>query len=156
MTQMLSNRRDRDEWSEALRTQGRRVTQQRLIVLEILQDHPHFGAEEVLEHARVELPKLTVQSVYTVLQDLADSGLVRKIELPGHPARYETRTQDNHHHAVCTRCGTIQDVDCVVGQAPCLCPSNVTNMTIQVADVLFQGLCSDCVEAMKDETVTTS
>ncbi|MFC0581666.1 Fur family transcriptional regulator [Micrococcoides hystricis] len=147
MTQQGIVKRDRHEWSTLLRQKQRRVTQQRLVVLEILQDHPHAAAEEVLSYARAELPKLTVQSVYTVLQDLTDLDLLRKIELPGQPARFETRTLDNHHHAVCVRCGAIEDVDCVVGEAPCLCPSNAGNMTIQVADVLFQGLCPECAQA---------
>lgn len=147
MTQQGTVKRNRDEWSALLRQKQRRVTQQRLVVLDILQGQPHSTADEVLTLARVELPKLTVQSVYTVLQDLTDLDLLRKIELPGQPARFETRTLDNHHHAVCIRCGAIEDVDCVVGEAPCLCPSNAGNMTIQVADVLFQGLCHDCADA---------
>lgn len=147
MTQTPHVKRDREEWSALLRHHGRRVTQQRLVVLDALDEHPHSAAEEVLVLAQAELPRLTVQSVYTVLQDLTDLNLLRKIELPGHPARFETRTLDNHHHAMCVRCGAIEDVDCVVGEAPCLCPSNAGDMKIQVADVLFQGICPDCADA---------
>ena len=57
---------------------------------------------------------------------------------------YETRTGDNHHHAFCVRCGKVEDVDCAVGSAPCLTPSDFHGMALFSADVLYQGVCTDC------------
>ncbi|NKX53494.1 Fur family transcriptional regulator [Arthrobacter mobilis] len=131
-------------WAESLRGHGRRVTRQRLAVLEAVEHAPHAVAEDVVDAVRAELPDITVQSVYVVLSDLTESGLLRRIEVPQSPARYETRVADNHHHAVCSSCGRIEDVDCAVGHAPCLTPSDTHGMTIQVADVLYQGICADC------------
>ncbi|MCZ2402263.1 transcriptional repressor [Paenarthrobacter sp. Z7-10] len=130
-------------WAGQLHAHDRRVTRQRLAVLAAVESSPHATAEAVAEAARTELPQLTLQSVYVVLADLTELGMLRRIEPPHSPARYETRIGDNHHHAICTRCGRIEDVDCAVGHAPCLIPSS-SSMTIAVADVLYQGICADC------------
>lgn len=136
-------------WAAPLRSAGRRVTRQRLAVLAAVERSPHSTADDVATAVRAELADITVQSVYVVLADLTESGLLRRIEPPHSPARYETRVNDNHHHAVCTGCGRIEDVDCAVGHAPCLTPSwspGSSQMTIQIADVVYQGLCNDCRE----------
>ncbi|WP_035765709.1 transcriptional repressor, partial [Arthrobacter sp. H20] len=108
---------------------------------------PHATTEDITASVRVGLPEITVQSVYVVLADLTALGLLRRIETPHSPARYETRVDDNHHHAVCTGCGRIEDVDCAVGHSPCLTPqwpAGTAPMTIQIADVVYQGLCAEC------------
>ncbi|MHA7277258.1 Fur family transcriptional regulator [Arthrobacter sp. HLT1-21] len=134
-------------WATALRAHGRRVTRQRLAVLAAVELSPHATTDDIAANVRTRLPDITVQSVYVVLADLTELGLLRRIETPHSPARYETRVDDNHHHAVCTGCGRIEDVDCAVGHAPCLTPqwpAGATPMTIQIADVVYQGLCTDC------------
>lgn len=133
-----------EKWTDELRAHGRRVTKQRLAVLAAVARLPHAVADDVAASVRGELPDISLQSVYVVLADLTEIGLVRKIEPPHSPARYETRVDDNHHHAICTGCGRIEDVDCAVGHAPCLTPENSHGMTIQIADVLYRGICADC------------
>jgi Fur family ferric uptake transcriptional regulator len=136
-----------DAWAAALRAHGRRVTKQRLAVLAAVEHHPHSPAEAILAAARQELPDLTAQSVYVVLGDLTDLHMLRRFEPPHSPALYETRVGDNHHHAVCISCGLEEDVESAVGQAPCLTPhwdADAKPMTIQIADVLYQGICQDC------------
>lgn len=144
-----------DDWATALRSAGRRVTRQRLAVLDAVERSPHSTADDVVTAVRGELADITVQSVYVVLSDLTASGLLRRLETPNSPARYETRVNDNHHHAVCTGCGRIEDVDCAVGHAPCLTPHwspGSSRMTIQIADVVYQGLCNDCREPSLDDS----
>ena len=133
-----------ESWSQNLRAKGRRVTKQRLAVLRAVQAHPHANAEEIVTAVRQEIPTITVQSVYVILTDLTDIDLLRKFEPPGTPGLYETRTGDNHHHAFCIRCGKVQDVDCAIGSAPCLTPSDFHGMAIISADVLYRGVCADC------------
>lgn len=132
------------DWAQPLRHVGRRVTRQRLCVLEAAQRHPHATAEEIHRDTLSELPQFSLQSAYVVLNDLVESGLLRRIDLPGHPARFETEIADNHHHAVCISCGRVEDVACAVGHAPCLTPPDGLKMNILVADVLFRGICADC------------
>lgn len=144
MTSTAASTATTDKWSAELRAHGRRVTKQRLAVLEAVDSTPHAGADEVAAAVRATLPEISLQSVYVVLTDLTNTGLLRRIEPPHSPALYETRVDDNHHHAICTGCGRIEDVDCAVGHAPCLTPSDTHGMTIKIADVLYQGLCADC------------
>ncbi|KRF08343.1 Fur family transcriptional regulator [Arthrobacter sp. Soil782] len=142
-------------WAASLRSAGRRVTKQRLAVLAAVEQFPHSTADDVVTAVRAELADITVQSIYVVLSDLTVSGLLRRIETPNSPARYETRVNDNHHHAVCTGCGRIEDVDCAVGHAPCLTPAwspGSRQMTIQIADVVYQGVCTDCRESSAENS----
>ncbi|WP_400997184.1 Fur family transcriptional regulator [Agromyces sp. GXQ0307] len=134
----------RDDAAARLRDAGLKVTAPRLAVLDAVVGHGHLDAEAV--HARVTdtLPGTSLQSIYNVLGALTEAGLLRRIEPAESPALYESRTGDNHHHVVCTRCRAVADVDCVVGHAPCLAPSDTNGFTIQTAEVTFWGLCADC------------
>lgn len=137
-------RPSRDAWTSHLRSHGRRVTKQRLAVLDAVDAVPHATAEDTVRQVRSVLPNISVQSVYVVLADLTSIGMVSKLEPPGSPARYEIRTGDNHHHAYCISCGSIQDVPCAVGHAPCLTPSEDHGFQLLSAEVVFRGICPRC------------
>ena len=79
--------------------------------------------------------------------DFTDAGIVRRIEPAGHAMLFELRIGDNHHHLVCTSCGAVQDVDCAVGHAPCLHPSDTHGFTLSSAEVTYWGLCPSCAAA---------
>lgn len=128
----------------ALRDAGLRVTGGRVALLETLETMPHSDAETLLAAMRPTHPSLSVQSVHNMLHDLSDAGLLRRIEPAGSSARYERRTGDNHHHLVCTECGAIEDVDCAVGHAPCLTPSDPSGYAVAAAEVTYWGMCARC------------
>lgn len=132
---------------ERLRAAGLKATATRRAVLEALEGHPHSGVDEVLARVRTGLPDTSAQAVYGVLSAFTDAGLTRRIEPEGHPRRFELRVGDNHHHVVCRNCGAVADVDCVVGQAPCLHPSTSSGFAIDTADITFWGVCPDCLRA---------
>jgi Fur family ferric uptake transcriptional regulator len=129
---------------EQLRSRGLRVTRPRLAVLEILAEGGHLEVEEITSRVRARLTAVSVQAVYDVLGALARAGLARRLEPAGSPARYEARAGDNHHHIVCRGCGKIADVDCAVGEAPCLDPSSAHGFELDEAEVTFWGLCPAC------------
>jgi len=135
------------DFETELRAVALRVTRPRLAVLTALRDHPHVDTPTVIELARAELPTLSQQTVYDVLQALTDTGLVRRIQPAGTTARYELRVGDNHHHAVCRSCGAIVDVECAVGHAPCLTASDDHGFVVDEAEVVYWGTCSDCAAA---------
>jgi Fur family ferric uptake transcriptional regulator len=130
----------------ALREAGLRVTRGRVAVLEALSDRPHADAESVYRAVLAVLPATSIQNVHNVLGDLSAAGLLRRIEPAGSAALYERRIGDNHHHVVCTSCGAVADVDCVIGQAPCLHPSDAAGFAVSTAEVTFWGLCPSCQE----------
>lgn len=126
---------------------GLRATAPRCAVLEWLEHNPHARADQVAQGVRDRLGSVSIQAVYDVLSACADNGLVRRIELDGHPARFERRSGDNHHHVTCRRCGRIEDVDCAVDTRPCLIPSQTHGFHIDEAEVVFWGLCPGCQAA---------
>jgi Fur family ferric uptake transcriptional regulator len=130
---------------ERLRSAGLRITAPRIAVLEWLAEHPHLTADQVAAGIRPLLGSVSTQAVYDVLGACTKAGLVRRIEPAGHPARFETRTGDNHHHLVCRTCGRTEDVDCVHGAAPCLEPSATAGFEVDEAEVVFWGQCPDCI-----------
>jgi Fur family transcriptional regulator, stress-responsive regulator len=130
-----------------LREAGLRVTRPRLAVLSVVYDRPHADTDSILGVARERIGAVSHQAVYNVLRVLTDAGLVRRIELPGSVARYESRVGDNHHHLACRSCGDIVDVDCAVGVTPCLTASDDHGYEIDEAEVVYRGLCPRCVES---------
>jgi Fe2+ or Zn2+ uptake regulation protein len=128
----------------ALRYVGLRVTASRVAVLSEVTDGKHLTADHVALAVRERIGTISTQAVYDVLGALTRAGLVRRIEPARSPARYETRVDDNHHHAVCRKCGAITDVDCVVGERPCLRAADASGFVIDEAEVTFWGLCPTC------------
>src|SRR5271163_1820450 len=139
------------DYAEQLRLADLRVTRPRLAVLEAVHAHPHADTETIFSAVRSGLPEVSRQAVYDVLNALTAVGLVRRIQPLGSVARYESRVDDNHHHVVCRSCGVIADIDCAVGDAPCLIPSDDDNMlegfVLDEAEVIYWGLCPDCASA---------
>ena len=132
------------EEAAALRHASLRVTRPRVAVLSALVERPHADADTVATEVRREIGSVSTQAVYDVLRALTDAGLVRRFEPAGSSARYEVRTGDNHHHLVCRACGAITDVDCAVGDAPCLVAEDDHGFLVDEAEVTYWGLCPDC------------
>jgi Fur family transcriptional regulator, stress-responsive regulator len=127
-----------------LRGVGLRVTRPRLAVLSAVHDHPHADTDSIIRVVRSDLGEVSHQAVYDVLRALTEARLVRRIQPSGSVARYESRVGDNHHHVVCRTCGAIEDVDCAVGEMPCLTASHDHGFTIDEAEVVYWGTCPDC------------
>lgn len=130
--------------AELLRERGLQVTAQRLAVLRAVSNRPHTTADEVAEAVTVELGTISRQAVYDSLGVLVETGLLRRIQPAGSAARFEDRTGDNHHHLICRRCGRVVDVDCAVGESPCLTASDESGFDVDEAEVAFWGRCPDC------------
>lgn len=131
--------------ADMLREHGVQVTAQRLAVLRAVSAQPHITADAVAETARDDIGSISRQSVYDALNTLVESGIVRRIQPAGSPARFETRVGDNHHHLVCRDCGVVIDVDCAVGYTPCLTASDDQGFEIDEAEVNYWGRCPACV-----------
>jgi Fur family ferric uptake transcriptional regulator len=135
------------EIEQILRHAQLRVTRPRIAVLNVVHEHPHADTNSIIDEVRRQLGEVSHQAVYDVLQALTGAGLVRKIQPSGSTARYEARVADNHHHIVCRACGAVADVDCAVGFAPCLTPSEAHGYEIDEAEVIYWGLCPNCSAA---------
>jgi Fur family ferric uptake transcriptional regulator len=130
-----------------LREHGLQVTAQRVAVLRAVAQLSHAAADDVHAAVTADLGAVSKQAVYDALAALTEKGLVRRIQPAGSPARYETRAGDNHHHLICRVCGLTVDVDCAVGDAPCLTAADDSGFEIDEAEVIYWGRCPDCVTA---------
>src|SRR6201991_2101797 len=133
-----------EDFQQMLRGVALRVTRPRVAVLTAVHAHPHADTDSIIQAVRTDLPDVSHQAVYDSLSTLTAVGLVRRIQPSGSVARYESRVGDNHHHVVCRSCGVIADVDCAVGDAPCLTASDDNGFEIDEAEVIYWGLCPDC------------
>ncbi len=130
--------------AQLLRDTGLQVTAQRLAVLRAVTASPHGTADEVEALVRADIGAVSRQAVYDALAILGDKGLIRRIQPSRSSARFESRVGDNHHHLVCRACGITVDVDCAVGERPCLHASDDHGFVIDEAEVIYWGLCPAC------------
>jgi Fur family transcriptional regulator, stress-responsive regulator len=135
--------------AEELRGAGLRVTAARVALLETVRNGDHLDAEEIASGVRDRVGHVSLQAVYDALHALTAAGLIRRLEPAGSPARFEGRVGDNHHHVVCRSCGVVADVDCAVGEAPCLTASDDHGFSIGEAEVVYWGLCPGCSAARR-------
>lgn len=133
-----------DDAGEMLRRNGVQITAQRLAIVRAVSSRPHATADELAEDARAVIGSISRQAVYDTLGMLVEKNLVRRIQPPGTAARYEDRTGDNHHHLFCRGCEIVVDVDCAVGEAPCLQAEKDHGFEIDEAEVVYWGLCPAC------------
>ncbi|WP_116451564.1 Fur family transcriptional regulator [Blastococcus litoris] len=132
------------DFESMLRDARLRVTRPRLAVLAAVHGNPHADTDSLITIVRRDSGEVSHQAVYDVLRTLTEVGLLRRFQPEGSVARYEARIGDNHHHLVCRSCGAIVDVDCAVGEAPCLTANDQAGYTIDEAEVIYWGRCPTC------------
>jgi Fur family ferric uptake transcriptional regulator len=120
------------------------VTQPRLAVLAVVETDPHIAADQVAAQVRAQIGTVSTQAVYDALNTLTTHKILRRFEPAGSAMRFETWTDDNHHHLVCRSCGAVLDVPCAVGSMPCAVPADTAGFTVDEAEVTYWGLCTAC------------
>ena len=133
-----------DGVDQLLRDRGLQVTAQRIAMMRAVSTHPHATADEVAAAVRSVFGSISRQAVYDTLGVLVDTQLIRRIQPAGSPARYEGRVGDNHHHLICRSCNTVVDIDCAVGEVPCLTADDDHGFVIDEAEVTHWGYCPTC------------
>jgi Fur family ferric uptake transcriptional regulator len=141
--------------ADLLREHGLQVTAQRLAVLRAVGDQPHRTADDIEQIVRAEIGAISRQAVYDTLGTLTEKGVLRRIQPAGSPARYEDRVGDNHHHVICRGCGRTADVDCAVGDTPCLTAGDDAGYQIDEAEVIYWGRCPECLAAATTSPAAT-
>jgi Fe2+ or Zn2+ uptake regulation protein len=132
-----------DELTVAFRQRGLKVTPQRQCIFRILHaNERHPTAESVYADAVAEMPTISLRTVYQTLNDLADMGEIRSLDLGTGSARFDANT-DGHHHLVCDRCGRVRDVY-VDDQAVRLPPRETQGYRVTSTEIVFRGLCDQC------------
>ena len=130
---------------QLLRDHGVHVTAQRLAIAEAVAAHPHATTEDITEAVRTKIGTISRQAVYDTLNVFVEKRLIRRIQPAGSVARYEDRVGDNHHHLVCRECSLMFDIDCAVGETPCLIADDDHGFEIDEAEVVYWGRCPACL-----------
>ena len=123
-----------------------RATRQAAAVRDALAGREGFtSAQELHAELRGRGGGVGLTTVYRHLQSLADAGAVDVLRTAEGESVYRLcGSGGHHHHLVCRSCGAVADVDCAVGAAPCLSPSDAAGFVVDEAEVVFWGLCSNC------------
>jgi Fe2+ or Zn2+ uptake regulation protein len=134
---------DQRDLIEILHARGQRVTPQRLVILRELRrrDH-HATAEEIHRAVDAELPGVATPTVYATLDLFVKLGLARRIDT-GTAALYDPRL-DSHQHAVCRRCGRVQDVDGQFGADALINAAQEAGFELQGTEMVVFGVCAEC------------
>lgn len=138
--------RDRD-LAEALRARGQRVTSQRIVIHRVLHDlGRHATAEEVLSRAGDRLPGLSLPTVYATLDLFERLGIVHRVSTGTGAALYDPR-REAHHHLVCRRCGSVQDLDADLDLVAARRAARRRGFVSEREEVVLSGVCERCAAA---------
>ena len=122
----------------------KRNTSQRSLVLEAVNKLKcHATADEIYQEVTREHPNISKGTVYRNLNQLSDSGEIRKIETPGGADRFDHRCHD-HYHVKCLRCGRVFDVDMeyITGLEGKI--RDAHGFEFSGHDLMFRGICPEC------------
>jgi Fur family transcriptional regulator, peroxide stress response regulator len=97
-----------DDLRKILNEKGLKVTPQRISVLQALESLHHPSADEVLNYIRNSNPGLATGTVYNILEQFTQSGIIEKVKTETDVMRYDI-VAEQHHHLYCTECDTIAD-----------------------------------------------
>src|SRR3954469_1899142 len=143
----MTFRTDDKALTEALRARGQRVTPQRLVIHRTLRARDqHVSAEQVLEAVEETLPNVSLPTVYSTLELLEELGMVRRVGSVGGRVLYDSRL-DEHHHAVCSKCGRIEDIDAPLDRAAAVAAAARAGIAHARPGLVVTGVCRDCAPA---------
>jgi len=129
----------------SLHTSGRRVTRQRQLVMQVLQDNPgHLEVEAVYALAKASDPNISLPTVYRTLAVLKEMGLVKEHALGESHAHFEAVPETPHYHFTCQKCGRVVEFD--APQVKQVVHTLSRREGLQVTDVhlFLSGYCAKC------------
>lgn len=119
-----------------------RNTQQKELIKNIVEaacDHP--TADMIYERAQIELPNISLGTVYRILRELVNDGLVLEIPVKGRPSRFD-KTIMNHGHYICDKCGKVYDI--FFNYDEFIKGIDFNGKELLKTDIVFTGICRDC------------
>ena len=148
-----------EKFKEMLKEKGLKVTNQRLLVLQVLAEHgdEHMTAEDIFELVKEDYPEIGLATIYRTVQLLLDMQLVDRIMLDDGCVRYEIGDfldeqeghRHHHHHLICTECGSVsafrddllEDLEAYIEKE--------TGFQVTDHELKFYGVCKKCREKEK-------
>ncbi len=147
---------NQEDFKELLRQKGLKVTSQRLLVLQIMAEHPdeHLSTEQIYDLVRETNPEIGLATIYRTVQVLVDLHLIDKISFDDDVARYELRnssTKHHHHHAICLSCGRVFSFEDDLLENLEAAVDDRLGFSVVDHEVKLYGYCSDCRKKMDQE-----
>lgn len=129
----------------ALNITGKRVTSQRALILEIIQQgQGHLDADEIYRRARNRRPRLSLSTVYRTLQALKELGLVEELRFDDTHHHYEVKSSTKHHHLVCLGCGKVIEFQYPLSRYVKRNVAEARDFEIVDTEIRMIGYCSQC------------
>ena len=146
-----------EKFKEMLKEKGLKVTNQRLLVLEVLADHrdKHMTAEDIYELVKEDCPEIGLATIYRTVQLLLEMQLVDRINLDDGCVRYEIGhllgdgAKHNHHHLICRGCGRVVPFDGDLLDDLERHIEESIGFHVLDHELKFYGLCRDCMKKAK-------
>lgn len=127
----------------ALRERGMRVTSQRVLVHRALTElDRHVTADELLDAVSDRLPNVSLPTIYATLDLLEELGIVRRVQRAG-TTLFDPRT-DPHHHLICSKCGSIEDLDSVLDTSAIKRAATKHGFAQERVEAVVHGVCASC------------
>ncbi|MBC8448205.1 MAG: transcriptional repressor [Chloroflexi bacterium] len=128
-----------------LRQAGKRVTPQRVLILETIREGGgHLDADEIYRRARQKAPHLSLSTVYRTIGVLKEAGVIEELHLGEGHHHYELRAEKGHHHLICQACGQVIEFDCPFSQELWHSLSGKHGFEITDVRLSLLGYCADC------------
>lgn len=144
---------EQERFKEILRERGLKVTNQRLLVLETIADHPgeHLTAEEIYELAKERYPEIGLATIYRTVQVLVELHVIDKVSFDDGFVRYElgsarADSRHHHHHAICMECGRVFAFEGDLLETLEQALYDTMGFVVTDHEVKLTGYCKDCVK----------
>ena len=141
---MQQRAKSKRKGKQVLSPGGQRVTRQRSLLLNLIQEEGHLDANELYQRAREKHPRLSLSTVYRSLQLFKKLGLVAEHDFADTHHHYETKSKAEHHHLLCLGCGKIVEFNCPLSQLITTQVSKEHGFEITNAEVRMLGFCPAC------------
>jgi Fe2+ or Zn2+ uptake regulation protein len=128
-----------------LRDQGRHLTRQRQLVLDILRAHPeHLDAGSIYAEAKKQDDRISLATVYRSLAFLQEAGLIEENRLGEDHGHFEAVQESRHYHFTCLGCGRVVEFE--AAEIATIVEALEDRRSLQVTEIQFhlQGFCPDC------------
>jgi Fur family transcriptional regulator, peroxide stress response regulator len=133
---------DAEAIKRSLESGGLRCTPQRYGVMAFLMEHTgHPTAVEIFEAVNRLDPRSSKATIYNNLRDLVKAGLVREVAVEGRAARFDAKGM-RHHHFICDRCGSVEDLDWYDVPGPA--SGSLGQRILRECELIMRGLCTKC------------
>lgn len=133
---------DAEAIRQSLESNSLRCTPQRYAVMAFLMEcHRHPTAAEIYDAVNRVDPRSSRATTYNNLRDLVRAGLVREVAVEGRAARFDAKGL-RHHHFICDRCGSVEDVEWYGVPRPR--SGSLGKRILRECELIFRGLCVNC------------